>query len=141
MRTVRILFAALCTLIGTLVGASALARAQAGPGWEVPANVVGDLTALQPVALGLIALGAILVATSYALDRPAPLPVAVLVVQLLLGVVVVSLATPSVAAQWPVTHPTLSEYARHGEIPIVALCALLGLWGVVSWKRTPQRDN
>lgn len=141
MKTVRVLFAALCTLIGTLVGATGLARAQAGPGWEVPVNVVADLAALQPIALGLIALGAILVATNYALDRPAPLPVTLLVAQLLLAVVVVSLATPGVAAQWPVTHPSMSELARDGEIPIVALSALLGFGGVVSWKRKSQEDD
>lgn len=134
MTTVRVLFAALCTLVGTFMGASALARAQAGPKWEVPANVVGNLAALQPIALGLISLGAILVATSYALDRPGFRPIAVLVLQLLLAILVVSLATPDVAARWPVTHPTLSDAARHGKIPIVVLSALLGLWGVVRWK-------
>lgn len=141
MKTVRLLFAELCILVGTLVGASALAMAQSGPEWEVPADVVGNLAALQPIALGLISLGAIVVATSYALDRPAPLPVAVLVAQLLLAVVVVSLATPDVAAQWPVTHPTLSDVARHGRIPSVALSAVLGLWGVLAWKKGTQGDN
>lgn len=135
---VRVMFAALCILIATLMGAWALTRAQTGPGWEVPATVVSQLTAVQPVAFVLTALGAMLIARSVALDRPSAFPVVLLVVQMLLAVVIVTLATPSIAGQWPVTRPTFSNLARHGLVPIVALSALLGIAGIARWNRNEQ---
>lgn len=136
MITLRLVFAALCAMISTALGATALANAQAGPAWEVPARLVEVMTTIQPVALGLIALAAIIVGASYAIDRPDALPLTLLVAQLLVAVVVVAVATPDIAAQWPSTRPTLSEFARQGRLPVLALSALLGFGGAVLWHRS-----
>jgi hypothetical protein len=114
-------------VLAACLATNLLARAQSGPGWEVPADVVRALT-FGPsftVALIVVALVALFAACSLGnIPRYAIIgTVAVILTAVLLTAIVIF----SEPAQWPVRHPNASAVARVLPLPAFVVS------GVVFW--------
>jgi hypothetical protein len=127
--------AASATLVATVLSARAIAHAQWGPSWEVPARVVMELDIarltsilLVPTAVGLLAWRARTMA--------GPVALLLLSAQVVIAGVLAFYASPDQAARWPGRSPHLSRHAGDVALAASLASAVLGTLGVVTWKRS-----
>jgi hypothetical protein len=134
-RPITLLIAAVATLLATVLSARAIAHAQWGPRWEVPAAVVMELDVARLASILLLPTAVGLMLWSVRTNRR-PAAFLLLSAQVALAGVLAFFASPDEAARWPTRHPRLSEHAGELALAAALVSALLAAVGIAISRRS-----
>lgn len=114
-------------LLATCVATNLLARAQSGPGWEVPVHVVWALTFGPVVSIVLIVIASVALFFAWTRGNISRSAIISTVVVLLTAVVLTATITFFEPEQWPIRNPNASALATVVPWPTLVVA------GVVFW--------
>ena len=114
-------------VLAACLAANLLARAQSGPGWEVPVDVVMALTFGPSFAVGLIVVALLALPLARPLANIPRSAIIGTIAVLLTAVLLTAILMLSEPAQWPKRHPNASAVASVLPLPAFVVS------GVVFW--------
>jgi hypothetical protein len=115
------------TLLGIALVANGVQQVQFGPAWEVPVAAAGRWFEFAIISVLLYSVAIFSYFRGNRFASQTPLTRLGFWLSLCLGIVLTTLSFALDPGQWPITHRSLSAFARRSSVPISIACGLLWL--------------